>query len=76
MKKLASIVTAAVDILNMTHTDQLDSILASVKCQELGLSKMALSEAETQALFTTMSNQVERVMLWYDVTLNIGAHPV
>ena len=48
MEKLASIVTQTIYINNMTHADQLGSILASVKCTELILCYMALSEAETR----------------------------
>ena len=35
MEKLSSIVTGIVEIDNMTHADQLGSILASVKCKIL-----------------------------------------
>ena len=70
MEKLASIVTWRVHIDNMTHTDQLGSILASVKCPDLLLFHMKLSEAETRALVTAMRHQVETVVL-YNVTLDI-----
>ena len=69
MEKLASIVTVGVIIHKMTHTDQLRSILASVKCTQLWLITMDLSEAETWALVTAMRDGVERVWLWDDVTL-------
>ena len=35
IEKLASIVTGTLDINNMTHADQLGSILASVRCSVL-----------------------------------------
>ena len=70
MEKLASIVTGAVNINNMTHTDQLGSILASVKGYQLGMYKMDLSDTETQALVTAMRDGVQRVGL-VDVTLDI-----
>ena len=70
MEKLASIVTWRVHIDMMTHTDQLGSILASVKCTDLLLWRIALSEAETQALVTAMRDRVVYVMLGY-VTLDI-----
>ena len=71
IEKLASIVTRMVLIVNMTHADQLGSILASVKCPVLWLKNMRLSEAETQALVTAMRDQVEIVTLRGDVTLDI-----
>ena len=70
MEKLASIVTVGVIIHKMTHTDQLRSILASVKCTQLGLVRMDLSDTETRALVTAIRDQVERVALG-DVTLDI-----
>jgi len=70
MEKLASIVTGIVYIGNMKHTDQLVSILASVKCPTLCLEKMELSFEETRALVTAMWDRVERVGLG-DVTLVI-----
>ena len=54
MEKLTSIVTGEVYIYNMSHNDQLGSILASVKCPLLWLSRMDLSGAETRALVTAM----------------------
>ena len=71
MEKLASIVTVGVIINNMTHTDQLGSILASVKCPGLGMEDMELSDTETRALVTAMRDRVERVWLYEDVTLDI-----
>ena len=70
MEKLASIVTQTIYINNMTHTDQLGRILASVKCTKLMPHDMNLSEAETRALVTAMRDWVEKVVLG-DVTLDI-----
>jgi len=70
MEKLASIVTETVWIDNMTHGDQLGSILASVKCPVLGLCNMRLNQAETRALVTAMRYRVETVGL-YNETLDI-----
>ena len=70
MEKLASIVTEKVTISNMTHTDQLSSILASVKCTRLSLVNMELSNTETRALVTAMRDRVETVVL-YNVTLDM-----
>ena len=63
MEKLASIVTGEVYIFNMTHHDQLGSILASVKCTQLGLVRMDLSDTETRALVTAMRDRLETVVL-------------
>ena len=63
MEKLVSICTYRVWINNMTHTDHLGSILASVQCTELMLYKMELSEAETRALVTAMRDRVREVWL-------------
>ena len=70
IRKLTSIVTERVVIDNMTRTDLLSCILASVKCPDLLLWRMELSEAETQALATAMRDQVEVVGLVH-VTLGI-----
>ena len=70
MEKLASIVTWRVNINNMTHTDQLGSILASVKCPVLVLYNMDLSDTETRALVTAMRDGVQKVSL-YTVTLDL-----
>ena len=71
MEKLASIVTGIVRIYNMTHADQLDGILASVKCSELELWRMELSKVETRALVTAMRDRVQKVWLFSGVTLDI-----
>ena len=71
MEKLASIVTRRVWIDNMTHTEQLGSILASVKCTQLGLVRMDLSDTETRALVTAMRDRVQTVVLYNGVTLFI-----
>ena len=72
MEKLASIVTERVTIAWMTHTDQLGSILASVKCPVLELYIINLSEAETQALVTAMRDRVQCVRFWYYGCVNIN----
>ena len=69
IEKLASIVTGRVWINNMIHTDQLGGILASINCPELWLENMNLSEAETWALVTALSDRVKSVHL-QDVTLD------
>ena len=71
MEKLASIVTGIVKIDNMTHADQLGGILASVKCTDLWLWRMELSEAETRALVTAMRDRVQEVELRSRATLDI-----
>ena len=71
MEKLASIVTEKVTISNMTHTDQLSSILANIKCQLFWLRRMDLSDTETWALVTAMRDRVGLVILDEDVTLDI-----
>ena len=63
MKKLTLIVKERVWIINMTPTSQLSSILACVKCPELYLGNMELSEENTRALVTAMRERVERVSL-------------
>ena len=70
MEKLASIVTDTIWIDNMTHNNQLGSILASVNCPELQLCNMYLSEAETWALVAALSDKVKSVHL-QDVTLDM-----
>ena len=69
MEKLASIVTRRVWIDNMTHTDQLGSILAYVKCPVLWLRRMDLSDTETRALVTAMRDRVKTVVLYNDLIL-------
>ena len=71
MEKLTSIVTGRVHITNMTHTDQLGSILDSVKCSMLVLYYMELSQSETQALVTAMRDRVHGVVLRSGVTLDM-----
>ena len=58
MARLASIVTYRVDIDNMTHNNQLSSILASVQCTELVLRNMSLSDTASRALVTAMRDRV------------------
>ena len=71
MKKLASIVTDTVRINDLTHTDQLGSILASVNCPNLKLGyNMELGELETRALVSAMGVRLQKVDL-QDVTFDI-----
>ena len=67
--KLVSIVTEGMIIDNMTHANQL-VILFSVKCTKLLITKMELSESNTQALVTAMRIRVKSVAL-LGVTLDI-----
>ena len=69
MDKLASTVTEGVMIDNMTPTSRVSSILASVQCPWLGLVNMNVSEENTRALVTAMT-QVQTVYLSC-VTLDI-----
>ena len=69
LEKLASIVNRGVWINNMTHPDQLGSILGGVKCPWLSLWNMVLNETSTRALVTAM-DWVKYVWLW-EVTLDI-----
>jgi len=69
MDELSSIVTERVWIDNISHTDQLTSILANVRSKWLQLQNMELSDADTQVLVTAMS-RVEGVWL-ENVTLDM-----
>ena len=69
MDELSSIVTERVWIDNISHTDQLSSILASVRSKWLQLQNMELNEADTRALVTAMA-RVEVVWL-ENVTLDM-----
>ena len=70
MGKLASIVTNSVSINNITPAS-LDLILESVRCSKLGLMNMRLTEPQTRALVTALTERLERVELRLDVTLDI-----
>ena len=65
MEKLASVVTRTVNINTIDHTDQLGSILASIKCPVLWLNMMELSDTETRALVNAMRDRVQFVRSWY-----------
>ena len=69
MTRLASIVTDSVIIDNVTHNNQLSSILDSVQSTELRLWNMSLSDAESRSLATAL-DRVKIVWLG-DVNLNI-----
>ena len=68
--KLVSIVTDGVQIGNIVAAS-LDIILKSVRCSVLDLGKMALTEPQTRALVTGMTERLETVELWPEVTLDI-----
>ena len=68
--KLTSIVTNRVWIYNITPAS-LDIILESVRCSKLILWNMRLSEPQTQALVTALTERLEDVMLTEDSTLDI-----
>ena len=69
MDDLSSIVTERVWLDNISHTDELSSILANVRSKWLQLHNMELSEADTRALITAMG-RVEVVWL-ENVTLDM-----
>ena len=70
MEELASIVTDRVILYSMTPASRVSSILVSVKCTELRLRNIELSEEATRALVTAMRDRVQTVWLG-DVTLDI-----
>ena len=70
MEMLASIVTGTVKFDDVSHDDHLGIILDRVKCPELELSSVDLSEAETRALVSAMRDRVQKVELGC-VTLDI-----
>ena len=69
--KLFSIVTYRVVIDNITPTSLLDIILKRVRCSWFGLKSMKLTEPQTRALVTAMTERLQRVTLWKDLTLDI-----
>ena len=68
--KLASIVTQDVKIDNIMPAS-LDIILESVRCSELWLWNMRLTEPQTRALVTSLTERLKTVRLYDDVTLDI-----
>ena len=68
--KLTSIVTNRVWIYNITPAS-LDIILESVRCSQLHLRNMRLTETQTRALVTALTERLEGVGLNYGVTLDI-----
>ena len=68
--KLASKVTNYVDIDNITPASLLDIILESVRCTELRLAHMRLTEPQTRALVTALTERLKNVELT-GVTLDI-----
>jgi len=72
MEKLTSIVTKWIWIEDITHTIQLSSILASVRCERLQMSNVELSEKDTWAPFWVIAMEDWVEVVWLDnVTLNI-----
>ena len=69
--KLTSIVTDYVEIGNITPPPLLDIILESVRCSVLELLNMTLTEPQTQALLTLLTERLERVELFDDLNLDI-----
>ena len=72
LASLASSVTGRVTIMNVSGSDwDLVTILDSVKSEELVICRQSLDSEETQALVRAMESRVERVRLYYKVTLDI-----
>lgn len=69
MAALCSVVTDWVGIEGVTGNVQ--TILANVKCKELGIADMNLDHDDTECLLEAMRNNVEDVELYYDVSLDI-----
>ena len=74
LASLASCVTVAVGIINVSNTD-LSPILDNIKIEGLSISSQTLSSEETRALVRAMESGVECVRLgaWGDVYLDITA---
>ena len=70
LASLASCVTGRVAIKNVSGCD-LVTVLDSVKSEWLVINSQSLGSEETQALVRAMESGVERVVLLYDVTLDI-----
>ena len=73
LKLIAGKVTESVVIWNITHTNQLNTIFGSVKCQSLRILKQttALTSKETQELVTSMRNHVEKIEFGWGVSIDI-----
>merc|ERR1712227_1143818 len=72
LASLASCVTGYLWIVNVSGCD-LVSLLTSLKCEALHISRQSLGREETHALVQAMESGVEKVMLGGEVTLDIGA---
>ena len=74
LASLASCVTMGVGIYNVNNCD-LTSILGSVKCEWLVISRQILSSEETRALVRAMESGVDKVHLGFcgEVSLDITA---
>ena len=68
--KLTSKVTDRVHIANITPAS-LDFILESNRCSVLGLANMTLTEPNTQALVTALTERLETVSLFQGLTVDI-----
>ena len=69
MASLASSVTWSLFIVNVRGN--LVSLLTSLKCKELYISRQSLGREETRALVQAMESRVEKVELGSEVTLDI-----
>ena len=70
LASLASCVTSSLDIENVSGCD-LASLLTSVKCRLLQISRQNLEREETQALVQAMESGVKTVWLEREVTLDM-----
>ena len=68
--KLASIVTDVVMIYSIDPAS-LDIVLESVRCSLLGLVNMTLTEPQTRALVTALTERLERLTLSSGLTVDI-----
>ena len=68
--KLASIVTDEVMIYRIDPAS-LDIVLESVRCSMLGLVDLTLTEPQTRALVTALSERLERLTLSLDLNVDI-----
>ena len=71
LKMIASIVTESVVLWNVSHTNQLSNIFASVNCQTVTLKKTKLTPKETEDLVTAMRNCVGKIEFGWEVSFDI-----
>ena len=69
---LVSSVTSCIRIQNVSGCD-LASLLSSVKCGQLHITRQSLGREETQALVQAKDSRVKKVKLHKEVTLDIEA---